>query len=161
MPAVNPWKSYRQVATQTAPPGQLILMLFDGALRFLERGLAGFNCTDPAEANMTIHNNFQRALDIVRELNRAVNLEQGGECAENFRQLYDYFERKIVDSNVRKNPEGAREVVEHLTAMRDAWAAMLAGFDSSKLQVAGCQLETAPRDARKSFQPTTYNLQPA
>jgi len=125
MPAVNPWKSYRQVATQTAPPGQLILMLFDGALRFLDRGLAGFQSTDPAEANMTVHNNFQRALDIVRELNRAVNLEQGGECAETFRQLYDYFERKIIESNVKKTPEAAREVVQHLTVLRDAWATML------------------------------------
>ena len=161
MPAANPWKSYRQVATQTAPPGQLILMLFDGALRFLERGLAGFDHTDPAEANMTIHNNFQRALDIVRELNRSVNLEQGGECAETFRRLYDYFERKIVDSNVRKNPEGVREVVTHLTVMRDAWAAMLAGLDGSKLQAEGFPIEPAPRDARKSFPPVTYNLQPA
>ena len=107
MPATNPWKSYRQIATQTAPPGQLILMLFDGAVRFLERGLTGFDCTDPAEANMTIHNNFQRAQDIVRELNRALNLEQGGECAETFRQLYDYFDRKISESNVKKRPEGA------------------------------------------------------
>ena len=161
MPAANPWKSYRQVATQTAPPGQLILMLFDGALRFLEHGLAGFDRIDPAEANMTIHNNFQRALDIVRELNRSVNLEKGGECAETFRRLYDYFERKIVDSNVRKNPDGVREVVQHLTVMRDAWAAMLAGLDSSKLPAGGSQMETAPRDARKSFQPTAYNLQPA
>jgi len=126
MPAANPWKSYRQVATQTAPPGQLVLMLFDGALRFLGRGLNGFACDDPAEANMTIHNNFQRALDIVRELNRAVNREQGGECAETFRQLYDYFERRIVESNVRKRPEGAKEVIKHLTVLRDAWATMLA-----------------------------------
>jgi len=127
MPAANPWKSYRQVATQTAPPGQLILMLFDGALRFLDRGLAGFDCKDPGEANMTIHNNFQRALDIIRELNRAVNSEQGGECAETFRKLYDYFERKIIESNVRKNPEGVREVVKHLTILREAWATMLVG----------------------------------
>lgn len=137
MPATNPWKSYRQIATQTAPPGQLILMLFDGALRFLESGLAGFNCTDPAEANMTIHNNFQRALDIVRELNRAVNLEQGGECGGTFRQLYDYFERKIIESNVKKKPEGAREVIMHLTILRDAWATMLAGQVIPTVEMAG------------------------
>jgi len=125
MPALDPWKSYRQVAAQTAPPGQLILMLFDGALRHLERGLKGFASSDPSQANMTIHNNFQRALDIVRELNRSVNLDQGGECASTFRQLYDYFERKISESNVRKRPEGAREVIKHLTVLRDAWAVML------------------------------------
>jgi flagellar protein FliS len=137
MPAYNPWKSYRQVAAQTAPPGQLILMLFDGALRFLQRGLAGFDCADPAEANMAIHNNFQRALDIVRELNRAVNMEQGGECAETFRQLYDYFERKIIESNMRKQPKGAREVIEHLTVLRDAWATMLASQGMPQPETAG------------------------
>ena len=137
MPATNPWKSYRQVAAQTAPPGQLILMLFDGALRFLGRGLAGFDCEDPAEANMTIHNNFQRALDVVRELNRALNLEQGGECAETFRQLYDYFERNIQESNLKKRQEGAREVVQHLTVLRDAWATMLASQGGPPLELPG------------------------
>ena len=137
MPAANPWKSYRQIATQTAPPGQLILMLFDGALRFLERGLTGFNCSDPAEANMTVHNNFQRAQDIIRELNRALNLPQGGECAETFRQLYDYFERKIWESNLKKRPEGAREVIQHLTVLRDAWAAMLANQGIPPVEIPG------------------------
>jgi len=143
MPAANPWKSYRQIATQTAPPGQLILMLFDGALRFLERGLAGFACHDLAEANMAIHNNFQRAQEIVRELNRALNLEQGGECAETFRQLYDYFERKIWESNLKKRPEGAREVIKHLTVLRDAWATMLANPGTPTVEAAGSAITRA------------------
>jgi flagellar protein FliS len=125
MNVANPWKSYRQVATQTASPGQLVLMLYDGALRFLERGLAGFDHEDPAEANMAVHNNFQRALDIVRELNLALNLEQGGEVASTLRSLYDYFDRLIWESDLRKKPDGAREVVRHLTVLRDAWASML------------------------------------
>jgi flagellin-specific chaperone FliS len=53
-------------------------------------------------------------------------MEQGGECAETFRQLYDYFERRIWESNLKKRPEGAREVIKHLTVLRDAWATMLA-----------------------------------
>jgi flagellar protein FliS len=64
-------------------------------------------------------------------------MEQGGECAETFRQLYNYFERKIVDSNVKKRPEGAREVVEHLSVLRDAWAAMLAGQGVPSVEMAG------------------------
>ena len=48
MNAANSWKkSYRQIATQTAPPGQLILMLLDGALLSLERALTGFAATTP------------------------------------------------------------------------------------------------------------------
>src|SRR5215468_7180075 len=63
----NPWKSYREVATQTAPRGQLVLMLFDGALRFLDRALMGFSKDDPAEFNQTISNNIIRAQDIIGE----------------------------------------------------------------------------------------------
>ena len=45
----QPWQSYRQVSTQTASPGQLVLMLFDGAIRFLDRALEGFELEDPVE----------------------------------------------------------------------------------------------------------------
>jgi flagellar protein FliS len=92
---------------------------------------------------MTIHNNFQRAQDIVRELNRALNMEQGGDCADTFRQLYDYFDRKIVESNLKKRPEGAREVIKHLTVMRDAWAVMLANQGMPPAAVTGRAVELA------------------
>ena len=72
-PNANPWKSYRQIATQTAPPGQLILMLFDGALSSLERAKIGFTLTEPGERNVAIHNNLQKAVDIIRELNFSLN----------------------------------------------------------------------------------------
>jgi flagellar protein FliS len=131
MRAANPWKSYRETATLTAPPGQIVLMLYEGAIRALERSLPGFSNTDPAEANMTIHNNLQRAQDIVRQLNAALNMQQGGEVAENLRRLYDYFERRIWESNVRKNPAGVGEVIRHLNVLREAWATMLANQGSS------------------------------
>jgi flagellar secretion chaperone FliS len=125
MPTLNPCQSYRQITTLTASPGQIVLMLYDGALRSLERSLAGFDYTDPAEANMTIHNNIQRALDIIRELDGALNLDQGGEFAGTMRRLYDYFDRRLRESNIRKDPAGVKEIIQHLTELRDAWAAML------------------------------------
>ena len=125
MQNANPWKSYRQVTLLTAPPGQIVLMLFEGALHALERALPGFSCSDPAEANMTIHNNLQRAQEIIRELNGALNMEEGGEFASTMRRLYFYFERRLRESNVRKRREGVEEVIQHLTVLRDAWATML------------------------------------
>jgi flagellar secretion chaperone FliS len=95
MPAINPWKAYHQTATLTAPPGQIILMLYDGALRFLDRALTGFSCDDPAELNMTVNNNLQRARDIIRELDCALDIDRGGELAETLHRLYDYFEHRI------------------------------------------------------------------
>ena len=125
MHAANPWKSYRQVATLTAPPGQIVLMLFDGALRSLERSLPGFTNGDPAEANMLIHNNLERAQEIIRELDFSLNMEQGGECASTLRRLYQYFVRRLSESNLKKRREGVDEVIRHLYVLRDAWATML------------------------------------
>ena len=98
-PATNPWKSYQQVATQTAPPGQLVLMLYEGAIRFLERALGGFSLEDPAEFNQTISNNILRAQDIIFELNVTLNIQEGGELAMTLRQLYDYLGRKLTEAN--------------------------------------------------------------
>jgi len=103
MNPVNPWKSYRQIATQTASPGQLILMLFDGALNSMERALAGFEQTDPGPRNQIIHNNLRRAVDIIRQLNHSLNLEAGGELAQTLRRLYQYFESRLMESNAGKS----------------------------------------------------------
>ena len=55
-----PWQSYRKISAQTASPAQLVLMLYDGAISFLERGLAGFEYSDPLRINQTINNNVQQ-----------------------------------------------------------------------------------------------------
>ena len=125
MPLANPWKSYQQIATQTAPPGQLVLMLYEAALRSLERALLGFAAKDPGERNTAIHNNLQRTLDIIRELNLSLNREAGGKLAETLCNLYAYFEERVQESNLKKNRAGVDEVIHHITELREAWAGML------------------------------------
>ncbi|MDB6020633.1 MAG: Hpt protein [Pedosphaera sp.] len=121
----NPWQSYRKVATQTATPGQLVLMLYEGALGFLERGLAGFDLTDPLEFNLTINNNILRAQAIIHEINVRLDMERGGEIATNFRRLYNYFHRRLNEANTHKMREPLAEVITHLRVLRDSWAEML------------------------------------
>jgi flagellar secretion chaperone FliS len=125
MSRANPWKSYQQIATQTAPPGQLVLMLYDAALRSLELALIGFAAKDPGERNATIHNSLQRTLDIIRELNFALDREAGGKLAETLCNLYAYFEERIQESNLKKTRAGVDEIIPHLNGLRDAWAGML------------------------------------
>jgi len=128
MRPANPWKSYRQIATQTAPPGQLVLMLFDGALRSLDRALLGFDCTDIGERNTAIHNNIQNALDIIRELNCSLDLEAGGPLADTLTNLYAYFERRLIQSNLKKSRKGIEEVLPMIRELRNAWYCMLTGL---------------------------------
>ncbi len=123
----QPWQSYRQVSLQTASRGQLVLMLYDGAIRFLECSLKGFDMDDPGEQNSTINNNIVRAQDIIRELDNSLNMEGGGELASTLRRLYHYFEWRLTESNLHKTPTGIREVIDRLTSLREAWATALQG----------------------------------
>jgi flagellar protein FliS len=121
----NPWQSYRKVATQTASPAQLVLMLYEGAIGFLEKGLTGFNHADPLEFNLTISNNVLRAQAIIHEMNARLDMEQGGDIADNFRRLYNYFYRRLGEANVKKKKEPIEEVLLRLRVLRDSWAEML------------------------------------
>lgn len=121
----NPWQSYRRVATQTASPAQLVLMLYEGALKFLEQGLAGFEQEDPLEFNRTIHNNVQRAQAIINEMNATLDMERGGEISANFRRLYCYFDRRLQEGNVKKQRGPIEEVAMRLRVLRDSWAEMM------------------------------------
>ncbi len=121
----NPWQSYRDTAIQTASPGQLVLMLYEGGIRFAEQSLGGFALSDPAQFNQTIHNNVKRAQAIVRQLNDSLNMRQGGEVSANFRRLYDYLDRRLQEGNLRKKREPIEEVIARLRVLRDSWAEML------------------------------------
>jgi flagellar protein FliS len=102
-------------------------MLFDGALLSLDRALLGFSLTELAERNMAIHNNLRRAVDILRELRCSLDLDAGGQLAETLRNLYSYFERRLLESNLKKSRQGIDEVIPMIKQLRDAWFQMLNG----------------------------------
>ena len=98
----KPWDSYRQVATQTASPARLVLMLYDGAICFLELAQTGFDCTDPTQLNQAVDNNIVRAQAIIYEMNATLNMEAGGEVAATFRRLYT-FHTRLREANFKKH----------------------------------------------------------
>jgi flagellar protein FliS len=121
----KPWESYRKVAAQTASPAHLVLMLYDGAIGFLERALAGFNSTDPIQLNQTVSNNIVRAQAIIHEMNANLDMAAGGEISVNFRRLYNYFHSRLREANQRKQKEPLQETIMRLRVLRDSWAEML------------------------------------
>jgi len=126
-PQMKAWQSYRQVATKTASPAQVVLLLYNGIIRFLEQARLGFGLDDPKEFNETINNNIQRAQAIINEMNQSLNMTEGGEFSEKLRGLYDYFDRRLQESNVSKTETGIVEVIKHVTILRDAWSEMMQG----------------------------------
>ena len=143
MPALHPYHSYRQVSTLTAPPGQIVLMLFEGAIRSLELALTGFSLPDPAERNMTVNNNLQKGRNIIHALNLALDAEKGGELAATLGRLYEYFDRRLHESNLKKTRHGVEEVIRHLTELRDGWRTMLVSHSASLAPVSETPLAFA------------------
>lgn len=131
----KPWDSYRRVATQTATPGQLVLMLYDGTLKFLEKAMTGFDFQDPLLFNQTINNNIVRAQAIIHEMNASLNMKDGGEVASNFRRLYNYFYRRLTEANRTKQKAPIEETLSQLRVLRDSWAKMLSNGGEARSTV--------------------------
>jgi flagellar protein FliS len=112
---------------QTADPGRLVLMLYDGAIVFLERALQAFGQEDFVESAGVVHYNISRARDILVELQTCLNREQGGEFADTMWRLYDYLNDLLTRGNCQKDPAAVHEVLFRVRVLRDAWFEMLQG----------------------------------
>ena len=133
----NKYQAYQAGAVLTASPAQLVLLLFDGALKFLNIALEGFKNEDPLEFNLTIHQNLQRAQSIVRELKACLDIEKGPEFAEKMTALYDYFDRRLQESNLKKEKGPLEEVIRHMGVLREAWKEMMLKQNSAEASVPG------------------------
>jgi flagellar protein FliS len=121
----NPLNIYRKTATTTASPGELVLMLFDGALRFMAAAEIGFQEENFARRNEQIHNNIQRTQAIITELQATLNMEKGGEFSENLYRLYDFMQDQLNQANREKSLDKIKVVAGFVQDIREAWAQML------------------------------------
>jgi flagellar secretion chaperone FliS len=120
----NKYQAYQSGAVFTASPGQLVLMLYDGSLKFLAIALDGFKFDDPLEFNLTINQNVLKAQAIIRELKACLDPEKNAEFVDKMTALYEYFDRRLQDANIKKEKEPIEEVIRHLQVLRDAWLEM-------------------------------------
>lgn len=125
MKPANKLNIYRKTATTTASPGELVLMLYDGALRFMAAAELGFQEEHFARRNEQIHNNILRTQAIITELQATLNMEKGGAFSENLYRLYDFMQNHLSQANREKSPEKIKVVAGFMQDIRDAWAQML------------------------------------
>ncbi len=123
-------RAYRANSILTASPGQLVLMLFDGALNAL--AIARTACDnapgDPRRVEV-VHAQLVKAQKIIAELQGTLNLEAGGEFARTMYALYDYYDRRLVEANIKKQSAPIAEVERLMAEVRNAWAEMLSEKD--------------------------------
>lgn len=115
--SVNPYERYKKASVETANQGKLVLMLYDGAIRFLNTALVALEQRIIDKTN----NNIIRAQDIIWELMGSLDMEAGGDIAKNLFSLYDFMNRQLIEANIRKNPEPIKQVISMLQQLREAW----------------------------------------
>lgn len=111
------YRQYQKTQIETASQKQLILMLYDGAIRFLRLAKESM-----AEGDLeTTHNALIRTQAIILELLSGLN-QDSGEITGKLAALYDYFYQRLIEANRDKNSEIVDEVINFLQELRDVWA---------------------------------------
>ena len=111
----NLYEQYRQTSIQTAPPEQLIVMLYDGAIRFMEQAkVALAEGRDPSEP-------IGRAQDVVVELLASLN-RSAGPLADNLYQLYEFWIHRLFQALVHRDSRMVEEVSTMARDLRESWA---------------------------------------
>ena len=111
-------KSYREEQVNGLSQKELILMLYDGAVKFACEAKEAIENKDYVRS----HKAILRARDIVTELLRILDMEKGGEVAKNLQRLYVYMIGRLVEVNFTKELRLLDNVVDILQNLRSAWA---------------------------------------
>ena len=114
--------AYRQQSILTAPPGQLVVMLYDGARRFLAQAAAAMREDDRSRA----YERMRRGEAIIDELLATLDLEAGGEVAERLQAIYVFCRRQLMEAAAEQDAAKIDWVAVQLGELREAWAQIAA-----------------------------------
>ena len=109
--------AYRQNSIDTASPGRLIVMLYEGVVTALDKTEAALSM--PVDVEVA-HKELTRCQDIVLELMQALN-HDAGEMAVRLATLYEYCHHQLVQANATKDMTHAEPVRAIFADLRDAW----------------------------------------
>ena len=111
----NPYQSYQQNSVNTASPGDLTLMLYNGCLKFITLGKKAMEAGNIQEKN----NNLLKAQNIIHELMVTLNMDVA--ISKDLLSLYDYLNRQLIEANMKNDPAILDEVTEFVTDFRNTW----------------------------------------
>lgn len=115
MNAANMASAYKNQQILTSSPEQLTLLLYNGAIRFINESMMALDRKDLPKS----HNANVRAQDIIREF--MATLDMSYEIAKGYYQLYDYLEYRLIQANLKKDKNQLEEAKGILVELRDAW----------------------------------------
>lgn len=110
-------KQYQKSSIETASREQILIMLYDGAIQFLNKAKMAMNDKNIEEA----HNNLIGAQKIIQEFIDSMDREVAPQLAENLISLYEYFIRRLIHANIKHEIEPVDEVLKYLKSLKATW----------------------------------------
>ena len=115
---MNPYlNQYKQNSVLTASPETILIMLYDGAINFLLRAKIAIEEKNIEET----HNYITKTQKIIREFMDTLDMDTGGDMAQNLYRLYEYLHYRLVQANIKKDLEMIDEVLGHLRSLKQTW----------------------------------------
>ena len=130
-PYTNPSSAYKETRVRTAGQGQLIVMLYDEAIKQIDTAVQALD-THTKKLD-TVHNAITKTQNIITELTVSLDFDKGGEMAKNLFNLYMFFNQQLTEANVRKEAAPLRVVRNFMAQIRDSW-----------VQIANIQVQPTP-----------------
>jgi flagellar protein FliS len=109
--------TYQEVEANASNGLQLVVMLYDGAIRFLNDASACIKRRDMAGKVLAV----DRALAIIGELQATLKMDEGQHIAASLDGLYTYMTQRILDASLKLDPAAFEEVVTLLATLNSGW----------------------------------------
>lgn len=137
-------KAYLVTQVSTASQGDLLLMLYDTAVKHLRQAIDKMRERDVAGKGILI----SKAINIISELQESLNKERGGDISKNLFQLYFFCNARLLKANLQMNTDMVEEVISILTGLRQAFAQIMPTVDGvASIAQQGVEAESAPVEA--------------
>ncbi len=144
-------QAYFQTQVTTTTQGNLLLMLYDGAIKFLKQAKEKIQEKNYAQKGILI----SKAMDIISELDSSLNSQKGGDLANNLHNLYFFCNTRLLKANLHMDVELIDEVVKILSGLRDAFGQIIKDGASDPPRVA-----PTPQRTAQTAQPTSTEQAP-
>jgi flagellar protein FliS len=151
----NPAKAYLATQIETTTQGELLLMLYEAAIKFLKRAKREIDNRDYAKKGIYI----SKAMAIIHELAESLNKEKGGDITPKLSQLYMFCTTQLVKANIRLDNRMIDDVIKILDGLRSAYAQIVPIHDG-KAAPGDTVSKSAPHPAPVPQAPPVMSMQP-
>lgn len=117
MNSKHAYNKYKQTAVQSASREKILLMLYEGAIKFTKLAIVAADQKNISERAT----NVMRVYDIVTELNNTLDHKVGGEISKNLEQLYTFLTDQLAKANMNADPAPLKSVLKILEILYDGW----------------------------------------